>query len=257
LFTSQQLEGIRNIIILVVIVSGALIFQSINNGGFARKYLYRLSRDVFFCGHSMEKVLQRDFLHNVSRYLDLDISGIYAVLMMMLLGDNHTARLVSAQFNDSVIPYDHCWVEFRYFGKWYVLDPDWYADMTVSRRQFKKANTTANRKYTHTYDEFWRTPALNQIYRRLLQPNTSYLFKELYSVAGRHFFLDYIIRLAKESYPDERMGREFVPLSFGGKQVINRKTADFLIQSRDYREPPAELAEATTPRATPESTKED
>lgn len=255
MFTPQQLEALRNIAILVAIIGGALIFQYINNGEFARKYLCRLSRRVFFCGYSMEKVLQRDFLHNVSRYLDLDISGIYAVLMMMILGDNHTARIVSAQFNDLVIPYEHCWVEFRHFGKWYVLDPDWYAGVTVGRRQFKRANVADHRR-VYAYDEFWCTPAFDQIYRKMLQSNTSYLFKELYAVAGRQFTLDSTIRLTRDYHLDERSGREFVPLNFGGVQVINRRIADFLIQNRDYREPPTELAEAAT-CATPKPSKED
>jgi len=247
LFTSQQIEALCSAAIILITIGIALFLCHVSSGKPTRKYLYRLSRRIYFCGYSMEKVIQRDFLHNISRYLELDISGIYAVLMMMLLADNRTARIVIGRFTESVLPYERCWVEFRHFG-WHAVDP-WYEGATMSHRLFKDTIKKADRRRTYTYDDFWHTPAFTQIYRKLLQRNTSYLFRELYAIAGNPLTLDSVIRLTRDYHFGERSGREFAPLSFGGKRVINRKTADFLIQSRDYRKPPdylvEELAQAT------------
>ncbi len=232
LSTITRAEGLRNTIIALVIIAVPLLWQYLHGEKLTQRYIYRQARQTFFCGYSMELIAQQHLLNNLERFLDLDLSSVIATLMMILLHDNDTARLVRCRFNDGAGEYWHSWVEFRHLGSWYVLDPSWYECLEVKKQEFDRKGIVGEPQI-YSHHQFWSFPISKQIYRKLHHPNTSYLFFELYGISSNGYYKD-----APDF--DENRGREFKPLWFNGSQVVSREIVDFLMQSADYREPPRE-----------------
>lgn len=234
LSTVSYAKGLFSIIASCVIIVAIIIWHYTQNSNLVRQYLHQRAKRVYFCGYTIEQMLRQDFLHNLERFLDLDLSAMYATLMMTLLHDNRNARFVSCIFNDAGYPYRHSWVEFRYLGVWYVLDPDWYESVEVTRRKLNRNNEIGAEEICPAA-KYWKMPICEQIYRKLSNQDTSHLFFELYSIAcGHTSFTD---------VPDfeEGHGRTFVPLWLNGDRIITQSIVDFLMSSRDYSAPPQDL----------------
>lgn len=229
----SRTEGARNTVIACIIICIPLLWTYLHGEKVVQRYIYRQARNTYFCGHSLKKIAQQRLFGNLERFLDVDLSGIDAVLMMMLLHDNETTRLVRCRFNDGAGEYWHSWVEFRYLGSWYVLDPSWYESLELKRKDFD-LNGQVGKAVIYGHDRFWSFPISRQIYRKLHHPQTSYLFYELYGIASEGYFKD-------APAFSEQHGRVFKPIWFGRNQIVSRGVVDFMIQDRDYREPPHEI----------------
>lgn len=218
------------VIVCTIIIVILVLWSYLHREDYIKKYIHRQACHTFFCGYTVEQIIHQHLLDNLGRFLDMDLSSVTSILMMILMHDYETARLVRRRFNGSNGEYWHAWVEFRYFGTWYTLDPEWYAELVAKRdRSDSRGDISETQVYTHS--QFWSLPSCQQIYRKLHHPSSSYLFFELYNIANSE-------RFANAPNFDEQYGCEFKPLWFNGNRVVSCEVVNCLIQHRDYREPP-------------------
>lgn len=95
---------------------------------------------------------------------------------MLSFRDNRTSRIVQAICYGDI---RHSWIEFRYLGVWWVLDPSWRTPCIELRRRIH-AEYHPEILYVCKHREFWSYPISSQFESKLHHPETSYLFYELH-----------------------------------------------------------------------------
>ncbi len=103
-----------------------------------------------------------------------------ATLSMLALRDVPSSRIVLADVTsrDGQIT-EHEWVEFRYGGVWWVIDPTWCDPWFVRRSALYKERHLRIKKIC-TCAEFWQYPISAKFETKLRDPGTSCLFFEIY-----------------------------------------------------------------------------
>lgn len=142
---------------------------------------YALSQleKIYFCGYDLKTIHLTQFFPRYRKAVDWGFCAPVAGLSMIALHDNHTARFVCAVAGEKRIR--HCWVEFQYHKRWYVIDPCWCWPFFIPKRKYYRDN---NPKILQAcgYDEFWQYGVTQQFYEKLQNPHTSWLIWELMSV---------------------------------------------------------------------------
>lgn len=202
---------------------------------FAMQYLKEEGRKLYFCGHDLEQIIEKRLLPHLETYLKSDISRLNAILIMLALHDNTTARIGYYEYTNKGQTYCHAWAEFRYMRRWYVFDPSWCeSDGLLTRGEFGRGNT--HETEVASYEEFWQQPLSEQFYRKIQHISTSHLFYEMYLFA---YNSERLQRL------DENSGFKFIPFWQIGDRPLTMEIFRILMSSTEYRAPTnAEILQA-------------
>lgn len=225
-----RLEAVRNLLIVGGIIAIALIWHYLHDERTVCAYVNRHLRKLYFCGYSLERLIRENFASNLERYLGFELPGLYAVLMMLAMRHNHTARIIRGKFNDAGYDYWHSWLEFRFFDSWYAIDPGWYECLTLSKSEFRSSNPDRDEQ-VQNYKEFWSIAAARQFYERMCQPETSYTFYELFvSIKD--------CRLVGWEQPlDSSVGESFVPIWFRDLLIVTEDIVNYIVEQHTYEIP--------------------
>ena len=217
---------------LALFIGGILLWRHLHSEQSLQKYLYQRTQQLFFCGYSFQYISQQNLLHNLERYLEADLSEVYAILMMMVLKGKRSARLVRFWSREGGQGHWHSWVEFRWYGTWYSLDPSWHECQGASMSKLNRKDQFDDNQFC-TYKWFWSQPAFQQTYLKLQSIETSFLFAEL-------------LDITRTAQPDAEVitddsGRYFRQVSFDHSKFVTAKIVNDMITRRDYRGPSLEL----------------
>lgn len=167
---------IIDIVLLILFVKVARFCRWRNTAVATLPYLDRL----YFYGFSLaELVAERFFVRFATFNNENDGPGIChiaAALNMLALKDAKSARIAFGIDQEEMFP--HSWVEFRYKGRWWVLDSVWIGRFVMERREYYHT-MKIEPQCTCDYEQFWGFSISEEIFEKLRNPRTSYLAYEL------------------------------------------------------------------------------
>ncbi len=176
--------GISAIIICVVL---AILFKIRN--GYTHELSERLMSQMhrtYFCGYPTSEVYLDDFFQRYQSFVGHGFCWAVAALTMLCLRHEPTARIVDAFVRDKRGQvYAHAWVEFRYHGMWWIVDPCWCTPFMVPRWRSLRLRHVEIRDIC-TYERFWNYPISREFYAKLRNPETSYLFREIWIIYSHY-----------------------------------------------------------------------
>lgn len=167
---------IADVVLLILFVKVSRFCRWRNTALATFPYLDRL----YFYGFSLAELVAERFFQRFAAFNNENggpgICYVAAALNMLALKDVRSARVAFGIDREKMFP--HSWVEFRYKGRWWVLDPIWIGRFVMERREFyRKAKIKPRRIYS--YERFWGFPISEEIFEKLQNPRTSYLVYEL------------------------------------------------------------------------------
>lgn len=136
--------------------------------------------NFYFCGHNLCDILERRFFYRYGQFIGHGFCYETSALMMLALRNNPTARIVKGTFLHRDRPCAHLWVEFWAYRHWWVLDPcepESFIFLRSSYYEAKRMKIISRCRYL----KFWSYSSVRKLYRKLRQPQTSFLFCELSS----------------------------------------------------------------------------
>lgn len=146
---------------------------------FCRFLAQRLNR-IYLYGIPVFRLYSDQFFPRYRYTFDYGFCYSIAALTMMTLRGVTSSRIVLADAVDCRgDTFEHEWVEFRYGGIWWVIDPTWCEPFFVRRSALYKKRQPKIKKVCE-HDEFWAYPLSPQFEEKLQNPATSFLFFELY-----------------------------------------------------------------------------
>ena len=100
-----------------------------------------------------------------------------AVEMMAWKGEKNSVMVYGMAYSDTVGEYvNHCWVEVKQYGLWWVIDSAWeYPVHPVLKSEYARKYKVKDMHYL-SYDEFWSCKAINDIYECMKKAEESYVF---------------------------------------------------------------------------------
>ena len=156
----------------------------------------------FFEGFTVKDYFERSVFPRLSNYLHHGLCYEVSALNM-LIWHGHKSRMVygSCKVRGVKGRMKHCWIEVKYDGIWYVIDQSWFQAIIPKTIYYTFLLVKIDRKVK--YKEFWNMSVSKELYERIKQPETAYIFWFL--------FLDRRItedekKLIIEGFPDLVIG---------------------------------------------------
>lgn len=143
------------------------------------KFVFSQLDQIYFCEYRLKAVFLMNFFYRYGQFVGFGFCWEASVLAMLAFRNIPSARIVRGLAGPHSTP--HSWLEFRYLGIWWVIDPCWYAPFIISRRAFY-ADNQPDVKTIITYREFWSCSVFHIIYDKLRHAETSHLFFEIYAL---------------------------------------------------------------------------
>lgn len=145
----------------------------------------------YLCGYPLDIVFVRDFFRRYGKFNGRGLCYMAAATAMLALKNNRTARLVECSYTDDEHPDKrHRWVEFRFGGVWWVLDPAWTTTGLKLRRIYqddlKERLKSIRIIRICDHQQFWSYTVSQQLHEKMQQPETSWLTNELFETYSRH-----------------------------------------------------------------------
>lgn len=165
--------------LVVGMIVGTIISAYIFDSKAVERYLAKRMGQLYFCNYTLHDVYAAKFFNRYHEFTDWGFCCPVAGINMLALKGNRTARFVLAMAGEE--PCWHCWVEFRYRGIWYAIDPCWYYALPVMRR-VHDLKTKPKIIEVCDYERFWSYAISQQLYEKMQHADTSWLIAELMSV---------------------------------------------------------------------------
>lgn len=129
----------------------------------------------FFEGFTVEDYCSKEVFQRLGAYIGHGLC-YEASALIMLIWKNHPSRLVYGECcgNTKKERLKHCWVEVKYGMNWYVIDSTWASSIQPRPIYYRTNNAKVDRVVE--YDEFWGFGVSNELYERMKQPETAYIF---------------------------------------------------------------------------------
>lgn len=140
------------------------------------EYLLTQLAQIHFCGYKLSDVYLLKFFPRYRGFVDWGFCAPTAAMSMLALKNNKTARYVYALAGDDHC--EHCWVEFRHGGGWYVVDVCWIYPFVLNRSSYYR-KVKPEFLQICDYETFWSYPISSQFYEKMQDSSTSWLFCEL------------------------------------------------------------------------------
>ncbi len=142
---------------------------------------YERMNKLYLNGHPAWDYLELNVFKRLSLYIGHGLCYEAAALEMLAWKNYEDVVYV---FADVWNPFkrcrcEHSWIEVKYLGIWWVIDPTWGQTTKVRLRWMH--NLVRMTRYVRTFNScsFWCSSLMYTFYKRLKRPSTSYLFGEL------------------------------------------------------------------------------
>ena len=139
----------------------------------------KLACSKFLNGYQAWCYFMNGAVKRLGQYIGHGLCYEAAALMMLIWRDEPTARYCFVSCRDDHGKWvDHCWMELKAYGIWWVIDPAWWLPCPWPRFWYR---LTVRSRYHRVveHDEFWRIPFVEEFYRQMAEPRGSYPFHEL------------------------------------------------------------------------------
>lgn len=145
----------------------------------------QLHRRLFW-GYGVDDILRKNFFMKLSLLYGCGgFCRVAAPLVMLALGQSRQTRLVYAE--DARHPekgerVGHMWVELRYNGLWYVIDPTWFKPefcLIPRPLYYGTVQSTSSQACYLDGITFWKNPTTTLLHENLLKKESSCIFSEL------------------------------------------------------------------------------
>lgn len=145
-----------------------------------KTYVRKYTRQVYFYGFPLLEILDKGFIPRFRTVLECGLCFEVSALMMLTFHNNRTARIVRAKIWDDSeqIWIEHSWLELRYHGIWFLIDPCWQFPYAIFKKDFYEIVQMKNRRVCGR-DEFMSYSISQQFAKKLRDPETSCLLAEL------------------------------------------------------------------------------
>ena len=135
---------------------------------------------LYLCGRPLGQYYDTELFSRLSVYLGYGLCYEATTLAMMTMKRHRTARIIIGKAVDRQdILHIHAWVEFRAFGRWWVMDPTWGPTILSSKRQHDKKIGFPKVCRIISYAEFWDFGMVQDYYAHIQNQETSQVFNEL------------------------------------------------------------------------------
>ena len=152
--------------------------------------LYYYLRDIF---HSAERL----YFHGFNLYCHISRKSFSrlgawlqphslcyeaGILSMMILRHNPTATLCRGFCEDPQNDFysRHSWVEFKLgILGWFIMDLSWLSVGICSKKAYFNESANIITMWKYPYQDFWKIPLVNTLYKAMQKPQTSHIFYEL------------------------------------------------------------------------------
>lgn len=132
-------------------------------------------------GYQAWDYYEKDVFGRMGHHIGHGLCYESSALMMMLIADSCKTRLVFGEsysgFSHEMV--DHCWVELKYLGIWWVIDSSWCSLLMPIPRILYNLSIAPIRERIVSCEEFWGSKITKVFYEALKTPDKSYLFHEL------------------------------------------------------------------------------
>lgn len=176
------LEGILALVLVALL--GCICVNYHQYGQNLVLYLTQRLMQTYFYGYSLDQVVGERFFWRYRKFVDIGFCAAVSSLMMFALKDNPTARIVRGYWREDGKKCYHSWAEFRLHGIWLVLDPCWLGGFPCMLRAKYRLRWRIRVSSVCKYDEFWALEISQKFYQKLQEPESSFLFYELFMAYG-------------------------------------------------------------------------
>lgn len=136
-------------------------------------------RRSYLCGYSLFAMIETNFMQRFGEFNQEGFCYAFSAAIMLGLKNFQRSRLVRGHI--ALPDYDsyHSWVEIKLFGRWWVVDPCFCLGGFTKRRWYYHCHHPKI-MVVYSYQDFWNDAAALQFHKRLIRPNLSKIFVDLY-----------------------------------------------------------------------------
>lgn len=136
-------------------------------------------KKVYLNGIPAWTYYENDTFPRLGGYIGHGVCYEASALLMLALKNHCNARLVFGMANSKNGKSDHCWVEIKDHGVWWVIDPTWITMGIPIPRHVYKPFMRASTVRAISHREFFSCKLAQDFANLIERPETSYIFSHL------------------------------------------------------------------------------
>lgn len=174
----RQVIVVADVILAVLVVLLCLLPWIFQKHFLVKTYVevMKVLDEYYLCGYSICKLIMSELFGRLGDLNDEGFCFTVSAAIMLALKDVKTARLVRGNVREIG---EHSWVEIKYLGRFWVIDPLIYVGGFASRASYYRMQGVRV-VVAYRYQQFWHDTAAEKFYKRLSYPATSCVFVDLF-----------------------------------------------------------------------------